>query len=110
MLHFCGTKNKSAAVIFNYVDYNIELPEGKVKTTKSASDFRKKNYKTVTVNCDGKEEDILCFESWKKQVKPDNDGYYAYIPWKWEKCYKSVEGYLEGKLTYINPDYIVRVC
>lgn len=75
-----------------------------------ASFFDKKNYKTVTVNCDGKEEDILCFESWKKQVKPDDNGYYTYVPWKWEKCYKSVEDYLEGKLTYINPDYIVRVC
>ena len=75
-----------------------------------ASFFDKKNYKTVTVNHDGKEEDILCFESWKKQVKPDNNGYYTYIPWKWEKCYKSIENYLEGKLTYINPDYIVKVC
>ena len=39
--------NSEVSVTENYVDYNIELPEGKVKTTKSASDFRKKNYKTV---------------------------------------------------------------
>ncbi len=75
-----------------------------------ASLFDKKNHKIVTVNYDGKEENILCFESWKQQIKPDNNGYYTYIPWKWEKCYKSVKDYLEGKLNYINPDYIVKVC
>ena len=40
----------------------------------------------------------------------DNNGYYTYIPWKWEKCYKSVDNYLKNNLNYINPDYIVKIC
>lgn len=49
-----------------------------------ASLMDKKNHKLITVNYNGKEEIIECFESWRKKIEPieDQPGYYKHVEWK----------------------------
>lgn len=78
-----------------------------------ASLFDKKNHKIVTVKYNNKIQEIECFESWAHVTEPvkDQPGYVRSVEWKYEKCYKSVESYLdEGEYCgAIYPDYIVSV-
>ena len=78
-----------------------------------ASLFDTKGYKMIHVKYDGKEEDILAFESWTPDSLEceDSPGYYRTWPWHWKKVYVSVQGFLEkGEYCgYIVPEYIESV-
>ena len=78
-----------------------------------ASLFDKKKHKIVTINYNNEVKEIECFESWRHVTEPieDQPGYVRSVAWKYERCYKSVEGYL-SKGEYcgsLNPEYIVKV-
>ena len=60
---------------------------------KLASFFDKKNYKKVLVEYDGKEEEIICFETWQKAYEPIEKGLMRSILWRYEKVLISVENY-----------------
>ena len=81
-----------------------------------ASFFDKKNYKRVTVEYNGVKENIICFETWTKVLKPTKktDGimhYYEPIPWKYKKCLKSVDEYLRKgeRAGTLNEEYILSI-
>lgn len=78
-----------------------------------ASLFDKKNHKIVTVNYNNEVQEIECFESWRQVTEPikEQPGYVRSVAWKYERCYKSVENYLnKGEYSgSLNPDYIVSV-
>ena len=67
----------------------------------------------IHVKYDGKEEDILAFESWTPDSLEceDSPGYYRTWPWHWKKVYVSVQGFLgRGEYCgYIVPEYIESV-
>lgn len=75
--------------------------------------FDKKHYYKVHVKYDGKEEDVICFQTWKEKYEPckDNPAYCQRVPFKYEKVYKSVDDFI-GKGSYagcLYDDYIVSV-
>ena len=78
-----------------------------------ASLFDTKGYKMIHVKYDGKEEDILAFESWTPDSLEceDSPGYYRTWPWHWKKVYVSVQEFLgRGEYCgYIVPEYIESV-
>lgn len=75
-----------------------------------ASCFDKKNHQLLHVKFDGKEEDIIAFESWVIETKEceDSPGYYRMNPWHWKKVYVSVDDFVnKGEYAgYIVSDYI----
>lgn len=62
-----------------------------------ASCLDRANHVNVTVECEGKDVIIRCFETWRHLNVPckDNPMYYQRVPWKWVKCYVSVDRYLK---------------
>lgn len=76
-----------------------------------ASLFDKKKHKWITVNYEGKEERIECFETWKKAYKHTNDGYLTPIAWRYEKAFVSVNRYLEkgDYCGYLDEQYITKI-
>ena len=63
---------------------------------KLASFFDKKNYRKVLVEFNGKEEEILCFETWQRDLEEtEEQGIYLYKEWKYRKVLVSVENYIE---------------
>lgn len=76
---------------------------------KLASFFDKKNYKKVLIEFNGKEEEILCFESWQRDLEEtEEQGVYLYKEWKYRKVLISVENYIEKgeEAGYLDPKYI----
>ena len=79
---------------------------------KLASFFDKKNYKKVLIKFNGKEEEILCFEVWQRDLEEtEKQGVYLYKEWKYRKVLISVENYIEkGEgAGYLYPKYIKSV-
>lgn len=76
-----------------------------------ASLFDKKNHKWITVNFEGKEERIECFETWKKACKHMDDGYLTPIAWRYEKAFVSVNRYLEkgDYCGYLDEQFITKI-
>ena len=72
-----------------------------------------KKHKNITVNFNGEVKTIECFETFEKQIEPieDKEGFYKEVKWKWKKCYKSVERYLENNYNCgsLNEEYIVKI-
>ena len=61
---------------------------------KLASFFDKKNYKKVLVDFKGKEQEVLCFEVWQRDLEEtEEQGIYLYKEWKYRKVLISVENY-----------------
>lgn len=76
---------------------------------KLASFFDKKNYKKVLVEFNGKEEEILCFEVWQRDLEETGEqGVYLYKEWKYRKVLISVENYAKNgeRAGYLNSKYI----
>ena len=76
---------------------------------KLASFFDKKNYKKVLVEFKGKEEEILCFESWQKDLEEtEKQGVYLYKEWKYQKVLISVDNYAKNgeRAGYLDTKYI----
>jgi hypothetical protein len=76
---------------------------------KLASFFDKKNYKKVLVDFKGKEQEVLCFEVWQRDLEETEErGIYLYKEWKYRKVLISVENYIEkGEgAGYLDPKYI----
>lgn len=79
---------------------------------KLASFFDKKNYKKVLVEFKGKEEEILCFEVWQRDLEEtEEQGVYLYKEWKYRKVLISVENYAKNgeRAGYLDPKYIKSV-
>lgn len=72
-----------------------------------------KRHKNVTVNFNGEIKTIKCFETVEKQIEPieDKEGYYRRVEWKWRKCYKSIDSYLnDGEhCGSLNEKYIIKI-
>lgn len=76
---------------------------------KLASLFDKKNYKKVLIEFNGKEEEILCFEVWQRDLEEtEEQGVYLYKEWKYRKVLISVENYAKNgeRAGYLDPKYI----
>ena len=75
-----------------------------------ASLFDTDGHKIVHIEYDGKEEDVLAFESWTADSIEceDSPGYYRNWPWHWKKVYIGVDRFIQrGEYCgYIAPEYI----
>ena len=78
-----------------------------------ASLFDTDGHKIVHIEYDGKEEDVLAFESWTADSIEceDSPGYYRNWPWHWKKVYIGVDRFIQrGEYCgYIAPEYIKNV-
>jgi hypothetical protein len=78
-----------------------------------ASLFDKKHYKKVKFTKNGKEYEIIAFESWTQDTKPidGNNKYCETIPWKYQKIYVPVDEFAKGTghTIYIEPNTITSV-
>ena len=79
---------------------------------KLASFFDKKNYKKVLVDFKGKEQEVLCFECWQRDLEEtEEQGVYLCKEWKYRKVLISVEKYVKlgDRAWYLDPKYIKSV-
>jgi len=76
---------------------------------KLASFFDKKNYKKVLVDLKGKEQEVLCFEVWQRDLEETKEqGVYLYKEWKYRKVLISVDNYAKNgeRAGYLDTKYI----
>lgn len=98
---------------FQYCHSELEIND-LINWETLASFFDKKNYKTITINNNGVEEDIIAFITWTNeliQIEEKNGMiYYQRKPWKFKQVYISVEQFKMGNYnTYINEDMIINI-